>query len=47
MLLAIAMWIAAVSLTKEPAEDENQGQTLTVIKSYDIEGISAFTLKGT
>ena len=47
MLLAIAMWIAAVSLTKEPAEDESQGQTLTVIKSYDIEGISAFTLKGT
>lgn len=47
MLVAIALWIAAANLAKEPTEDESTQETVTVIKSYDIENISSFTLKGT
>lgn len=47
MLVAIALWIAAANLAKEPTEDESTQETMTVIKGYDIESISSFTLKGT
>ncbi len=47
MLVSIALWIAAVNLSKESSEPDDAGEPLTVVKSYDIEKISAFTLYGT